>query len=133
MPQQAELVSYLQVGLSSQRKATLRSPGYKVKPTLVTPLLLSGSRYQEMALGVFVADAYRAYHGTQIGWMNGGGLRTNALGPNFTKRDAYAIVPFDSKTALGVIDVTTEGRSRSCRDTPDQRGPLDPRGGVLPG
>jgi 5'-nucleotidase len=89
-----------------------------VLATLVTPLLLSGSRYQETALGDFVADAYRAYHGTQIGWMNGGGLRTDALGPNFTKRDAYAIVPFDNKvmaveaSGAGIVQALEQAVSR---------------------
>jgi len=89
-----------------------------VLATVVTPLLLAGSRYQETALGDFVADAYRAYHGTQIGWMNGGGLRTSALGPNFTKRDAYAIVPFDNKvmaveaSGAGIVQALEQAVSR---------------------
>ena len=89
-----------------------------VLATVATPLLLAGSRYQETALGDFVADAYRTYHGTQIGWMNGGGLRTSALGPDFTKRDAYAIVPFDNKvmavevSGAGIVQALEQAVSR---------------------
>jgi 5'-nucleotidase len=70
-----------------------------VLATVETPLLNPehASRKRETALGNFVADAFRGYHGTQIGWMNGGGLRAEAPGPEFTTRDAYAIAPFDNK------------------------------------
>ena len=70
-----------------------------VLATVETPLLNPehASRRRETALGNFVADGFRAYHGTQIGWMNGGGIRAEAPGPDFTTRDAYAIAPFDNK------------------------------------
>ena len=70
-----------------------------VLATVETPLLNPdhASRRQETALGNFVADAFRSYHGTQIGWMNGGGIRAEAPGPSFTTRDAYSIAPFDNK------------------------------------
>jgi len=70
-----------------------------VLATVETPLLNPdhASRRQETALGNFVADAFRSYHGTQIGWMNGGGIRAEAPGPDFTTRDAYAMAPFDNK------------------------------------
>jgi 5'-nucleotidase len=89
-----------------------------VLATLETPLLLAGSRNQETTLGDFVADAYRAYHNTQIGWMNGGGLRASALGPDFTKRDAYSIVPFDNKvmavdaSGAGIVQALEQAVSR---------------------
>lgn len=54
-------------------------------------------RSSEARLGNLVADAFRAQHGTQVGWINGGGLRATAEGPDFTLRDAYAIAPFDNK------------------------------------
>ncbi|WP_241980545.1 5'-nucleotidase C-terminal domain-containing protein [Cryobacterium sandaracinum] len=60
----------------------------------------NAARRQETALGNWVADAFRAYHGTQIGWMNGGGLRAEAPGPDFTTRDAYSIAPFDNKVMV---------------------------------
>lgn len=67
--------------------------------TLATPLVddQTARRSREALLGDVVADAFRAYHGTQIGWMNGGGIRATAPGPDFTLRDAYAIAPFDNK------------------------------------
>jgi 2',3'-cyclic-nucleotide 2'-phosphodiesterase (5'-nucleotidase family) len=91
-----------------------------VLASLDTPLLnpSHASRYRETALGNFVADAYRHYHNTQIGWMNGGGLRAEAHGPNFTKRDAYAIVPFDNKvmaletSGAGIVQALEQAVSR---------------------
>ena len=91
-----------------------------VLATVRTPLLNPGniSRNQETALGDFAADAFRAYHGTQIGWMNGGGLRAEAPGPNFTKRDAYAIMPFDNKvmaveaSGAGIVQALEQAVSR---------------------
>ncbi|TFC82187.1 hypothetical protein E3T23_04395 [Cryobacterium cheniae] len=73
-----------------------------VLATVQTPLLNpdNAARRQETALGNWVADAFRAYHGTQIGWMNGGGLRAEAPGPDFTTRDAYSIAPFDNKVMV---------------------------------
>ena len=64
---------------------------------LQAPLLSDGVRQRETNIGNFVADAYRHYHGTDIGWMNGGGIRDDATGTQFTKLDAYSIVPFANK------------------------------------
>lgn len=91
-----------------------------VLATVKTPLLNpdNASRYQETAVGNFVADAYRAYHGTQIGWANGGGLRAEAAGPDFTRRDAYAIAPFDNKvmaveaSGAGIVQSLEDASSR---------------------
>ena len=91
-----------------------------VLATVATPLLNpdNASRTIETALGNFVADAYRAQHGTQIGWANGGGLRAEATGPDFTTRDAYAIAPFDNKvmavqtTGAGIVSALEQATSR---------------------
>ena len=81
-----------------------------------TPLLNPGqiSRSEETALGNFVADAFRARHGADIGWVNGGGLRAEAPGPDFTLRDAYSIAPFANR----VLDVRVSGAGllRSLED-----------------
>lgn len=70
-----------------------------VLATVETPLLNPdhASSQQETALGNFVADAFREFHDTQLGWINGGGLRAEAPGPEFTTRNVYAISPFDNK------------------------------------
>jgi 2',3'-cyclic-nucleotide 2'-phosphodiesterase (5'-nucleotidase family) len=91
-----------------------------VLATVKTPLLdpANASRRQETALGDFVADSFRAYHGTQIGWSNGGGLRAEAPGPNFTTRDAYSIAPFDNKvmavqvSGAGIVQALEQGVAR---------------------
>src|SRR5690606_31370307 len=51
--------------------------------TVETPLLNPDhqTRRGESLIGNFVADAFRDYHGTQIGWMNGGGIRAEVPGP----------------------------------------------------
>lgn len=92
---------------------------------LDTPLTSpnQAARSKETTVGNFVADSFRAYHDTDIGWMNGGGIRADATEDTFTKRDAYAMVPFANKVikieatgaeiveALeqGVADVADEG------------------------
>lgn len=86
--------------------------------TLQTPLLLDGTRARETNIGNFVADAYRDFHDTDIGWMNGGGIRDDATGEQFTKLDAYTIVPFANKvievevTGAGIRQALEDGVSR---------------------
>jgi 5'-nucleotidase len=85
---------------------------------LQTPLLGDGVRARETNVGNFVADAYRHYHSTDIGWMNGGGIRADATGEQFTKLDAYSIVPFANKvmkvsvTGAGIRQALEDGVSR---------------------
>lgn len=81
-----------------------------------TPLLNPGqiSRSQETALGNFVADAFRARHGADVGWVNGGGLRAEAPGPDFTLRDAYSIAPFANRVLN--VRVSGAGLLRSLED-----------------
>ena len=80
--------------------------------------LANASRRQETALGDFVADSFRAYHGNQIGWSNGGGLRAEAPGPRFTTRDAYSIAPFDNRVmavqvcGAGIVRALEQGVAR---------------------
>lgn len=81
-----------------------------------TPLLNPGqvSRSQETALGDFVADAFRARHQADVGWVNGGGLRAEAPGPRFTLRDAYSIAPFSNRVLK--VRVTGAGLRQSLED-----------------
>ncbi|MGW2088084.1 bifunctional metallophosphatase/5'-nucleotidase [Streptomyces sp. NPDC001880] len=62
-----------------------------------TPLRREGRLSEETTLGDFVADAFRERHQADIGWVNGGGLRAEAPGPDFTLRDAYSIAPFSNR------------------------------------
>jgi 5'-nucleotidase len=81
-----------------------------------TPLLNPGqiSRSEETALGDLVADAFRARHGADVGWVNGGGLRAEAPGPRFTLRDAYSIAPFGNRVLK--VRVTGAGLRQSLED-----------------
>lgn len=88
----------------------------QVLATVETPLLNPNheARQRETLIGNFVADSFRDYHGTQIGWMNGGGIRAEAPGPEFTLRDAYAIAPFDNKVVH--VEVTGAGIRQALED-----------------
>ncbi|PUB32137.1 5'-nucleotidase [Promicromonospora sp. AC04] len=81
-----------------------------------TPLLdpTQASRSEETALGNFVADAFREQHQADVGWVNGGGLRAEAPGPDFTLRDAYSIAPFSNRVMN--VRVTGAGLLRSLED-----------------
>jgi 2',3'-cyclic-nucleotide 2'-phosphodiesterase (5'-nucleotidase family) len=81
---------------------------------LQTPLVIDGVRARETNAGNFVADAYRHFHGTDIGWMNGGGIRDDATGTQFTKLDAYAMVPFANKVMK--VSVTGAGIRQALED-----------------
>ena len=73
--------------------------------TVETPLLLPGNAHRqgESALGNLVADAFRSPTsfadevGTDIGWIQGGGLRAEVPGPAFTLESGYSVLPFGSK------------------------------------
>lgn len=45
-------------------------------------------------LGIMVADSYRQHFGTDIGWQNGGGIRTELPAGDIALEDAYAVLPF---------------------------------------
>jgi 5'-nucleotidase len=85
-----------------------------VLAALETPLVIDGVRARETNAGNFVADAYRHFHGTDIGWMNGGGIRDDATGTQFTKLDAYSMVPFANKVMK--VSVTGAGIRQALED-----------------
>lgn len=55
------------------------------------------ARYEESNIGNLVADSYREHFGTQIAFMNGGGLRANIESGEFKLKDAISILPFSNK------------------------------------
>lgn len=59
-----------------------------------------------VTVGNLAADAFRAYGGADLGWMNGGGARADIPGPTVTLRDAYSVLPFGNR--VSVIEVTGE-------------------------
>ncbi|MDO5444674.1 MAG: bifunctional UDP-sugar hydrolase/5'-nucleotidase [Eubacteriales bacterium] len=61
-------------------------------------------RCREIALGDFVADAYRIIGGADIGICNAGGIRADLNSGDITYRDLIAVNPFGN--ALCVVKVT---------------------------
>ena len=78
-----------------------------------TPMLMTDNAHRkgEVTLGNLVADAFRS--GTSfadelpadIGWIQGGGLRAEVPGPDFTLASGYSVLPFSNK----VIKVEATG------------------------
>jgi len=61
------------------------------------------SRWGESIAGNLVADAYRAYYGTDVGIIQGGGLRSNAPAGELTLREVMSLLPFYNRvTAVRV-------------------------------
>lgn len=60
---------------------------------------LEGCRIGACALGDFVADAMRRSLNTEIGWMNGGGLRAGLPAGDVTRGDTLAAFPFGNTLA----------------------------------
>lgn len=60
-------------------------------------------RQQENVLGNLIADAYRNYFLADIAFMNGGGIRSGLHKGNVTKKDVFAVLPFDNKVCLAEI------------------------------
>lgn len=81
--------------------------------TVQTPLLRTDNAHRrtETGLGNLVSDSFRAptAHpdgvGTDIGWIQGGGLRADVPGPHFTLADGFGVLPFGNK----VVKVSASG------------------------
>ena len=61
-------------------------------------------RSRELAIGDFVADAYRIIGGADIGMCNGGGIRADLPSGDITYRDIIAVNPYGN--TLCVVKVT---------------------------
>lgn len=78
-----------------------------------TPLLRTDNAHRrgETGLGNLVSDAFAAPSahpdgaGTDIGWIQGGGLRADVPGPDFTLADGFGVLPFGNK----VVKVSASG------------------------
>ncbi|HEY9291274.1 MAG TPA: bifunctional UDP-sugar hydrolase/5'-nucleotidase [Microlunatus sp.] len=81
--------------------------------TVATPLTMPDNAHRrgEVALGDLVADAYRSGSAfadgkaADIGWIQGGGLRSEVPAGPFTVATGYGVLPFDNK----VIKVRATG------------------------
>jgi 2',3'-cyclic-nucleotide 2'-phosphodiesterase (5'-nucleotidase family) len=81
-------------------------------------------RSQETNLGDLCADAYRVVGNADVGFSNGGGVRTNIAAGDITYGDIISVFPFNN--ALCVVEATgqqildaLEMASRTC---PDENG-----------
>jgi len=60
-------------------------------------------RNQETNLGDLVADAYRETLGTDIGWVNGGGIRTGILNGDITYGQVLNVSPFNNFMCIAQV------------------------------
>ncbi|SFF05281.1 5'-nucleotidase [Bacillus sp. OV194] len=97
-PKLKELATYYQNKLEEELGKTIAQ--------LETPLIYGNnheSRYQETNIGNFVSDSYRSYYNADIGFMQGGGIRSSIPAGDFTLRDAFTILPFRNKVILANV------------------------------
>ncbi len=58
------------------------------------------TRYIEMPLGNFCADAFRVMLGTDIGVVNGGGIRSGLMAGDITYNDLISVFPFNNSACV---------------------------------
>ncbi|WP_156291297.1 bifunctional metallophosphatase/5'-nucleotidase [Oceanobacillus salinisoli] len=100
-PELKELEDYYEAKLSEMMDETIAE--------LRTDLVYGEnheSRFQETNIGNFIADSFMTYYNADIGFMNGGGIRSSVEAGDFTLRDAYSILPFGNKVML--VELTGE-------------------------
>lgn len=60
-------------------------------------------RNHETNIGDWAADAFRDYFGSDIAWVNGGGLRTDITAGKVDFSDILAVSPYGNQTIYGTI------------------------------
>jgi 5'-nucleotidase len=91
----------------------------------------AAGRIQETNVGDFIADAFRAATGADVGLMNGGSIRADEIiaAGTLTKRDVLSILPFKNKVVKVELSGATlrqileHGVSRSAEDAEPGRFP----------
>ncbi len=92
--------------LANDYQAKLEEELGKTIAQLENPLIYGNnheSRYQETNIGNFIADSYRFNYNADIGFMQGGGIRSSIPAGDFTLRDAFSILPFRNKVILANV------------------------------
>lgn len=81
-------------------------------------------RWQETNLGDFVADAYRARLGADVGLANGGGVRASLSAGEITNGDLLAVQPFGNELCLVEVTGQTllDALEMGVRKLPDYSG-----------
>lgn len=81
-------------------------------------------RWQETNLGDFVADAYRARLGADVGLVNGGGVRASLSAGEITNGDLLAVQPFGNELCLVEVTGQTllDALEMGVRKLPDYSG-----------
>ena len=91
----------------------------------------AAGRTQETNVGDFIADAFRAATGADVGLMNGGSIRADEIigAGALTKRDVLSILPFKNKvvkvelSGATLRQVLEHGVARSAEDAEPGRFP----------
>lgn len=91
----------------------------------------AAGRTQETNVGDFIADAFRAATGADVGLMNGGSIRADEIigAGTLTKRDVLSILPFKNKvvkvelSGATLRQVLEHGVARSAEDAEPGRFP----------
>lgn len=86
-------------GIVAEYAAPLEALRRAVVGRLPEALGLEGCRTGPCALGGFVAEAMRRAQGTEIGWVNGGGLRAGLPAGDVTRGDTLSALPFGNTLA----------------------------------
>ena len=81
-------------------------------------------RWQETNLGDFVADAYRARLGADVGLVNGGGVRASLSAGEITNGNLLAVQPFGNELCLVEVTGQTllDALEMGVRKLPDYSG-----------
>ena len=91
----------------------------------------AAGRTQETNVGDFIADAFRASTGADVGLMNGGSIRADEIisAGSLTRRDVLSILPFKNKVVKVEVsgatlrEVLEHGVARSAEDAEPGRFP----------
>ena len=79
-------------------------------------------RYEETALGNFVADIMREYSGAQIALINAGSLRASIKKGKITVEDVFKMMPYDNEVVI--VEITgaelMQALTRSVRGTREE-------------
>lgn len=81
-------------------------------------------RNQECILGDFCADAFRAVLGTDVAFVNGGGLRAGIMAGTLRFQHLYAVFPYNNKVSVLSVSGRTlqDVLEHSCQFLPEEFG-----------
>jgi len=124
--QDASVLSYIR-SVETALKAELNITVGTAEQALITKDPATGSRLirnGETNLGDLCADAYRTVLGTDIGFMNGGGIRADLAAGNITKEDVLNVYPFENVCCIVKVkgQQLLDALEFSARNYPEENG-----------